>query len=205
MRVAVLAYGSWARAEENPPEVILRALEARGCDVVAVEPHYVPVDGAGLLGRVEAVLDGGPDALIGIGLAAGSAAIRMETTAINMRDYRVPDVRGAQPRGEVILPGGPVGYASDLPNGAIVEALRGAEIPAVLSHSAGTHCCNQMLYLARHLVEQRGLATRCGFMHVPFTHANMARSEPGTDVMPSMALGTLVDALEIVLGEVARS
>lgn len=204
MRVAVLAYGSWARAAENPPELILRALEARGCDVVTLEPHYVPVDGAGLAERVGAVLDGRPDALIGIGLAAGSAAIRMETTAINMRDYRVPDVNGAQPRGEVILPDGPVGYASDLPNDAIVDALRAADIPAVLSHSAGTHCCNQMLYLARHIVEERGLATRCGFMHVPFTHANMARLEPGADVMPSMALDTLVDALEVVLAEVAR-
>lgn len=198
-RVAVLGYGSWIMAERNPPQMIVETLQADPPEGVELIARSVPVDGAALAEAIDAVLGQKPDALIGIGLAAGAPAVRLETTAINTRDYRVPDAAGACPCDEPILDDGPAAYRSDLNNAQIVEALCAAQIPAQLSHAAGTHCCNQMLYLARHQVTQQGLATRCGFLHVPYTHWHMARLKRGEQMQPSMALSTLAKAAQIAI------
>lgn len=202
-RIAVAAYGRWIRAEDNPPALILDQLRAMDWPDLDLIPYEMPVEGAHLQARLGAVLDQGCDALIGVGLAAGSSVIRVETTAINTCDYRVPDALGDQPCNTPVIAGGPVGYHATVPVSGIVDDLRAADIPAQLSHHAGTHCCNQMLYLARHLVEARGLSTQCGFIHVPFTHAHMARLTVNEGVQPSMALATLTEALAITMRRIA--
>lgn len=204
-RIVVAAYTSWIMAKDNPPSLILSGLEQRSFDRFLLVPRHVPVDGGALRPFLETELEAAPDAIIGVGLSAGSPVIRTETTAVNVMDYRVPDAAGACPRGAPIVADGPVGYRSDLPHEAIVDRLRGADIPAQITHSAGTHCCNQMLYTARHIVQEKGLNTRCGFIHVPYTHAHMARLDPGQEAQASMALDTMVDALAMILDEVAKT
>ena len=57
-------------------------------------------------------------------------------------------------------------------------------VPARVSNTAGTHLCNNILYATRHHVETNDLDIGSGFVHLPFSHAQVARREE-TD--PSMS------------------
>ena len=50
---------------------------------------------------------------------------------------------------------------------SIISAWHEAAIPAVLSDHAGTHLCNQLLYLALHRGAAGGAGRRAGFLHLP--------------------------------------
>lgn len=210
MRIAVLAFGSWFKAKENPPKLVLdrlvqpklnKALSVAGVELFASE---IPVIGAELATKLtEVIKDISPQAIIGIGLGSGSATINLETTAINVKDYGVLDNAGQQPRDEAIIttPDAPAAYRSQLNNHEIVAALNAEMIPARVSHHAGTHCCNQLLYLAHHLAAKHKLAAKCGFIHLPFLHRNALDMSPAP---PSMALETQTKAVEIALKTIAR-
>lgn len=214
MRIVICAYGSWVVEEKNPPKLILAELlrperaarvSALGVELIAID---TPVVGAELEPLLKKVLKKHePDVILGVGLAAGRSAISMETTAINTKDYRVADNSGAKPQDEPISlrAQAPAAYRSKLDNTAIVQALNSANIPARISHHAGTHCCNQMLYLAHDLAKS-GYGSGdvlCGFVHVPYLHQNIAQSDKTAE--PSMALSTLADGFEIILETISRA
>ena len=48
-----------------------------------------------------------PDTILCIGQAGGRSAITPERIAVNIRDARIPDNHGNQPRGEFVDPHGP--------------------------------------------------------------------------------------------------
>src|SRR5919205_2104304 len=93
-----------------------------------------------------------PDEMICLGLAMARYRITPERVAINVDDFRIPDNAGNQPAGEPIIEGGPVGYFSTLPIRAITDRLLRAQIPAVISNSAGTSLCNRLFYSVMHII-----------------------------------------------------
>ena len=48
-----------------------------------------------------------PDVILCVGQAGGRDAVTPERIAVNIRDARIPDNDGSQPRGEFVVPEGP--------------------------------------------------------------------------------------------------
>ncbi len=145
----------------------------------------------------EAVARQRPGVVVAIGQAGGRAEVSVERVGINVSDFRIPDNDGAQPVDEPVIAGGPAAYFATLPVKAMVQALRAAGVPASVSNSAGTHLCNQVLYLLGHLTATTYPDMRCGFLHVPFLPEQVVH-HPG---QPSMATATLVAGLKAAIGE----
>ena len=135
-----------------------------------------------------------PDAILCVGQAGGRAGVTPEVVGINLREARIPDNAGAQPVNEPVVTAGPAAYFATLPVREMVEALRGAGIPASLSYSAGAFVCNDVLYSVLH--RYSGTQTLAGFIHVPFL------PEQAKEGVASMPLETIAKALEIAIEQI---
>ena len=125
-----------------------------------------------------------PDVILCVGQAGGRAAVTPERIAVNIRDARIADNAGNQPRGEFVAPDGPAAYFATVPVEKMAQAIEQAGISGTVSNSAGAFVCNDTLYGLLHAFA--GSAVRVGFIHVPYL------PEQGT---PSMELETIVVAL----------
>jgi len=76
-----------------------------------------------------------------------------------------------------------------------LKRLHEAQIPAALSHSAGTFVCNQVFFGLAHRLATQPRHARGGFIHVPYLPAQAAR-HPGA---PSLPLATMVEAIRICI------
>lgn len=185
----------------NPTEALARDLDGALLSGWRVRSAVLPVVGAEGPVRALALLDEvRPDAVLHLGLAEGRARIALEQVAVNLLDYPIPDNAGHRAVGQPCVPGGPPAYLSTLPLREMHGALAGAGVPSYLSTTAGTYLCNQVLYTTLHAIATRRLRTRAAFVHVPLLPAMVAAS--GVDA-PSMALATMRQAVEVIVGQVA--
>lgn len=154
MRILITGFEPFGQHATNPSGELALAL---GGTVLPVS--------AGALGPAleTAVAAARPDLVLALGLAEKRTELSVERVGINVLDFRLPDNEGDQPAGEPIVPDAPAAYFSSLPLRAIEAAWKREGIPGSVSNSAGTFCCNQLLYLIRH----RGLEG--GFIHLPPT------------------------------------
>lgn len=129
-----------------------------------------------------------PDAILCIGQAGGRSAITPERIAVNIRDARIPDNHGNQPRGEFVNPNGPAAYFSTVPVCEMAAAVEAIGIPATVSNSAGAFVCNDLLYSLLH--HYSGSSVRVGFIHVPYL------PEQGS---PNLPLADTCQALEAAI------
>lgn len=134
-----------------------------------------------------------PAAVIAVGQADGRETISLERVAINLIDARIPDNQGAQPIDQPVLPGGPAAYFSTLPLKPMLAALHQADIPAEISHTAGTYVCNQLFYSLCHTLREQPRIP-AGFVHVPLNTAQAPR-HPG---MPTLDPDILITALRLI-------
>lgn len=125
-----------------------------------------------------------PDLILCVGLAGGRDAVTPERIAVNIRDARIPDNSGYQPRGESVDPNGPAAYFATVSVEKMAQAIRDAQIPSSVSNTAGAFVCNDVLYALLH--HYAGTSVRVGFIHVP------SIPELGT---PSLPLDTITRAL----------
>ena len=105
------------------------------------------------------------DAVLCAGLAANRTAVTPEAIGINVRDALIPDNAGFFPLGGPIEPDGPAAYFSTMPVREMAKAIRSEGVPAILSYTAGTYVCNDLLYTLLHRF--RNTDTRVAFIHVP--------------------------------------
>lgn len=106
-----------------------------------------------------------PDICLCLGVA-GDPFLRLETIARNHGTVPMPDESGVIRSGP-ISPAGPDTYPCTLPFSAIHPMLKKRGVAVELSDDAGGYVCNHVFYTARHAIERHGLATACGFVHVP--------------------------------------
>ena len=125
-----------------------------------------------------------PQVILCIGQAGGRSAVTPERIGVNIRDARIPDNGGNQPRGNFCVPEGPAAYFATVPVMAMEEAIRAAGLPATVSNSAGAFVCNDVLYTLLH--RYAGTDVKVGFIHVPYL------PEQGT---PNLPLADTVKAL----------
>ena len=108
-----------------------------------------------------------------LGEAGGRNAVTPEKKAKNLRDARIPDNEGKQPKKETILPGGPAEYCTALPLEKIVAEMR--DDPIELSEDAGAFVCNDTFYLVG-----TGSSVPVEFIHMP---AAPDRAEEYADIL----------------------
>ena len=137
-----------------------------------------------------------PTAVVSVGLAASASAIRLERVALNLNDSARPDNGGDLATGRLIDPAGPIGYWSTLPLDEMLRALKGRDIPAIISNHAGAYVCNHVFYTARREIERLGRGTPCGFIHVPLM-SEQAITPPAPGA--SLPLATMIEAVECCL------
>ena len=142
-----------------------------------------------------------PDAALLVGQAGGRAAVTVERVAINLRDARIPDNAGFRPEDEPVAPGGETAYFATVPVKALVRAITDAGVPAAVSDSAGTFVCNELFYTLLRLGRERYPALRGGFIHVPYSEAQLAGKPEGT---PGLALSRMTAALAAAARALAR-
>lgn len=200
MKILVTGFTPFGGEHINPSWEAARRLPDRigGAELIKHEiPTEFDASGAALHKLLTELR---PDAVLCVGQYGGANCIRVERVAINLRDARIADNAGAKPVDEPVVPGAPDAYFATLPTRRIVEKLRGEDIPAQLSYSAGTFVCNNLLYCALHESAQSYPALRCGFVHVPYLPE---QTKDGN--APSVSLELMVKALEtaaeVIAGE----
>ena len=122
-----------------------------------------------------------PDVILCVGQAGGREAVTPERIGVNIRDARITDNAGNQPRGEFVAKDGPAAYFATVPVEKIVQAIRDAGIPAAVSNSAGAFVCNDVLYSLLH--HFAGTEVQVGFIHVPQLPEQGSPSLPLEDII----------------------
>ena len=138
---------------------------------------------------LEKAAEFGPDVILCVGQAGGRAAVTPERIGVNIRDARIGDNEGNQPRGEFVAIDGPAAYFATVPVLKMAEAIEAAGIPATVSNSAGAFVCNDTLYGILH--HYAGTQVRCGFIHVPFVPEQGEPSLPLEKITAALEAGIL--------------
>lgn len=202
MTVLLTGYEPFAEHDTNPSERLATHFDGETIDGVEIIGRVLPVEFERVENELLDTIDEvRPDGVLSMGLAAGRSAISVERVAINVADAgETPDNDGTSPHDERITPEGPDAYFASVPVVGCVETLLEDGIPARVSNTAGTHCCNYALYTARHHTD-----LPAGFVHLPYTPVEAARNginesaTSGGSVPPSMSFPQQKRAIERVI------
>ena len=196
MKLLLTAFDPFGGEKVNPA---LEAVKLVQVPSVSVEKLEVPTVFYKSIDRVaERIREIDPDVVLAIGQAGGRFDITVERVAINIDDARIPDNEGNQPIDLPIVEGGPPAYFSTLPIKAMVEAIRGAGIPATVSNTAGTFVCNHLMYGILHTIAALDRPVRGGFIHVPYVPAQAI----GKPFAASMSLSDIARAIEVAIAAI---
>lgn len=203
--ILLTGYEPFAEFETNPSGQVARELDGETVAGHEVVGEVLPVefDSAGEA-VVSLVEEYDPDAAVSTGLAGGRSAVAVERVGINVNDaVGTPDNADADPENKPISDDGPDAHFATLPVTEVVEACLDRGVPARLSNTAGTHCCNHVLYATRDHLEREGQDVPSGFVHLPLTPEEAIRQAEhparGGGVEPSMPLSMQVEALRAVI------
>lgn len=192
--ILITGYEPFGGDTSNPSLEIAQALN--GCRYRDYTFQYakIPVNRHQCIPTIEKAINCyQPEVVICTGLAYGRAAVSIERIAINMADFPWPDNAGYLALNETIDTDGPAAYFSTLPIRSIMKAIHEEGIPAYISNSAGTYCCNLLMYGTLNYIAKNNLSIRAGMMHVPYTPDMISGKDP---FMPSMSLDTMIRAVK---------
>ena len=196
-RIVITGFEPFAHGTENPTLDVLAQLRTANDLPGDLTTVQLPVDSDKLAEIVAKHLDHlKPDIWISLGVAPGLAVIAVERIAANVMDFPIPDNVGKQYGGEPVFASGPAAQMATLPVKAIAAALRENGIPAKVSNSPSTYLCNQMMYTVLHLIAEKGLKTRAGFIHVPAHPGFVAQQVYPFVEMPSMSIEMMASAVK---------
>lgn len=168
MKILVTGFEPFGGETTNPSMELVKALEPQ-IGAAHIHTAILPVTASGgLQAALQAIEKIGPDAVVCVGQAGGRCAVTVERVGVNVDDFSIPDNAGQQPRNVPIVEGGPDAYLSTLPLEKMVEAMRGAGVPAAISNSAGTYVCNHVMYGVAHYLAQHKPTAMSGFIHIPY-------------------------------------
>ena len=188
-KVLLTGFEPFGNASLNPSGEIVKQISGENI-VTAILPVAYAQSAERLLALIA---EHNPDVVICLGQAEGRKEITPERVAINLDDARLPDNEGVLRNDVRILEDGPDAYFSTLPVKEIVEAIKAAGVPAVVSLSAGAFLCNHVFYVAQN--KFAGTKIRSGFVHVPLMD-EQAGEFPG---LPTMPLDQMVKAVRTML------
>lgn len=192
MKVLITGFDPFGGESINPAWEAVKMMKDEIANAEIIKMQIPTVVGKSIEKIHEKMKEVTPDLVLSIGQAGGRFGVTPERVAINVTDARIPDNEGNQPIDEPIFADGPAAYFSSLPVKAMVQAVKDAGYPSVLSNSAGTYICNHVMYGILYYIDKEFPAVRGGFIHVPYA-ASQVVNKPGT---PSMAIADITASLE---------
>ena len=183
-RLLITGFDPFGGEKINPAWEAVRLLPEMIGDYMLCKLEIPTVFGLAAQRVMEKAEEVKPQVILCVGQAGGRSAVTPERIGVNIRDARIPDNAGNQPRGNFCVPEGPAAYFATVPVMAMEEAIRSAGLPATVSNSAGAFVCNDVLYTLLH--RYAGTDVKVGFIHVPYL------PEQGT---PNLPLADTVKAL----------
>lgn len=198
MKILVTGFEPFGGEATNPSMELVKALEPQ-IGEAHIHTAILPVTvSGGLQAALRAMEKIGPDAVVCVGQAGGRCAVTVERLAVNVDDFSIPDNEGRQPRNLPIVVGGPDAYLSTLPVEKMVEAMRGAGVPAAISNSAGTYVCNHVMYGVAHYLHQHKPQAVSGFVHIPYLPSQVLDKPDKPSMGLELALRGLRAGLEVL-------
>jgi pyroglutamyl-peptidase len=194
-RVLLTAFEPYDRWPENASWLVMKQLTADLPTSVVLTTRRYPVDFAAVRRKLAEDLAAGYDYAFHLGQHPRSAVIQLEQIAINVRCDRTNSESFP-----TLEPDGPVAYRSPLPLVNWAAMLRGAGIPARVSHHAGTYLCNAALYWSCHLAAQLRLTTQTAFIHLPLDTSQIVSD--GGDA-PSLPVELSAAGVRMILDKIA--
>lgn len=192
--ILITGYEPFGGDTTNPSLELAQALNGCRYNDYTFQFAKIPVNRHECISTMEKAINCfQPEIIICTGLAYGRAAISIERVAINVADFPWPDSAGYLALNETIDTDGPAAYFSTLPIRNIMQSLHSQKIPAYISNSAGTYCCNLLMYGTLNYISKHNLNIKAGMMHVPYTPDMIAGKDP---FMPSMSLDTMIKAVK---------
>lgn len=201
MKVLVTGFDPFGGEPINPAWEAVKAMKDTIAGAEIVKMQIPTVVGKSIEKIHQKMKELQPDLVISVGQAGGRFGVTPERVAINITDARIPDNEGNQPIDEPIFSDGPAAYFSNLPVKAMVQAIKDAGYPSVLSNSAGTYICNHVMYGILYYIEKEFPNVRGGFIHVPYAPSQVV-NKPST---PSMALADITASLEAAVAAAVSS
>ena len=191
-RVLITAFEPYDGWTENSSWLTLVELTRELPAAPQITTRRYPVDFDALRDRLAHDLGDNYDFVLSLGQAAGSGKIHLEKFALNHAGRL-----GEQPESfEPLVLDGPVAYLSGFPVSELARAMQLAEIPARVSHDAGSYVCNATLYLTHYLSQQMGLTTKSMFMHIPLAVRQVLEKPNDLASLPTQ---TAVAAVQLIL------
>lgn len=187
-KLLITGFAPFGGGDINPSWQAVQALPKQVGDFELYKMELPTVFGeaaALVLAKAEEI---GADMVLSVGQAGGRDAVTPERIAVNIRDARIPDNAGNQPRGEFVAADGPAAYFATIPVEKMAQAIRDRQIRATVSNSAGAFVCNDVMYSVLH--HFAGTSVKAGFIHVP------QLPQQGT---PSMELETIISGLQAAI------
>jgi len=167
--ILVTGFGPFPGAPFNPTGPLVQALarlKRPGLADVKLVGHVFATSYAAVERELPALIARHkPDALLMFGLAPRAKTLRVETRAHNALAL-LPDVGGASARSK-IANAGPAARALPAPTMHLVNAVRAARVPAILSRDAGRYLCNYLCWRAAEAAVKPGGPRLAAFVHVP--------------------------------------
>ena len=177
----------------NPSWEAVKQLHGEVIDDVSLVAEQLPtVFGESIAAIEQLIQQHEPDIVICVGQAGGRLHVTPERVAINLDDARIPDNKGNQPIDQSISEKGPVAYWSTLPIKRMVESMKERNVPASVSHTAGTFVCNHVFFGLMDYINRTSSSIRGGFIHIPFIPEQTIHKEA-----PSLSLETIVEGIKI--------
>jgi pyroglutamyl-peptidase len=169
MSVLVAAFEPFGGREVNRAERAVRRL--RG--LPDVEVATLPVSFARIRFAVDLLVARKPDVLILVGETARARGLELERFALNFADATIADNDGLRPRGEKLVPDGPLAREVRYDLADALAAITSIGVPAHASFHAGTFLCNAALYHALGHADAPGAPRAIAFVHLPSDKAHL--------------------------------
>ena len=195
MKVLVTGFDPFGGESINPAWEAVKVIKDEIAGAEIVKMQIPTVVGKSIAKIHDKMAEINPEIVIAVGQAGGRFGVTPERVAINVTDARIPDNEGNQPIDEPIFADGDAAYFSNLPVKAMVQEIKNAGYPSVLSNTAGTYICNHVMYGILYYIQKEFPNVRGGFIHVPYA-ASQVVNKPGT---ASMAIADITAALEAAI------
>lgn len=195
MKVLVTGFDPFGGESINPAWEAVKVIKDEIAGAEVVKMQIPTVVGKSIAKIHDKLVEINPDIVIAVGQAGGRFGVTPERIAINVTDARIPDNEGNQPIDEVIFEDGDAAYFSNLPVKAMVQAIKDAGYPSVLSNTAGTYICNHVMYGILYYIQKEFPNARGGFIHVPYATSQVV-NKPNT---ASMSLADITASLEAAI------
>ena len=183
----------------NPTqEVILEMAKSESKDVTLNTLILPVIYGKAIEILKTAIKNLKPDLILSLGQAGGRDTISIERVGININDTEIADNAGNSPKDELIEPNGPAAYFTTMEIRKTLNRIKENGIPAVISNSAGTYVCNNLIYGILHFLTNQKIMKniKFGFIHIPYLPSQIAQKNKP---MASMALSLVKAAVRIAI------